>query len=61
MPAVWAAIDGTHIPISAPRGHLREYTNRKGWQSVVAQGVVDDRGRYAVIDSYGITYEDLYG
>ena len=45
IPAVWGAIDGTHIAISAPKGRLLDYLNRKGWTSVIAQGVVDDRGR----------------
>lgn len=45
VPAVFAAIDGTHIPVSPPASHYRDYLNRKGWPSMVAQGVVDDRGR----------------
>ena len=45
LPCIWGAIDGTHIAISAPEKHHRDFTNRKGWPSFVMQGVVDDRGR----------------
>ena len=46
FPCICGAIDGTHIPVSAPAKHHRDFTNRKGWASFVLQGVVDDRGRY---------------
>lgn len=37
------AIDGSHIPIIAPEDNHAEYFNRKGWHSVLLQGVVDHR------------------
>ena len=35
------AIDGSHIPVSAPAGNHTDYYNRKGWYSIVIQAVVD--------------------
>ena len=35
------AIDGTHIPIIAPKENRIDYVNRKGYHSVVMQAVVD--------------------
>ena len=34
-------IDGTHIPNIAPQQYHSDYFNRKGWHSVVMQGIVD--------------------
>ena len=38
------AIDGSHIPIIAPKQFRTDYFNHKGWHSIILQGVVD--GRY---------------
>lgn len=35
------AIDGTHIPILPPTNGYRDFVNRKGWPSIVMQGIVD--------------------
>ncbi|KAI3364061.1 hypothetical protein L3Q82_010886 [Scortum barcoo] len=35
------AIDGSHIPIIAPQHYHTYYFNRKGWHSIILQGVVD--------------------
>ena len=35
------AIDGSHIPVSAPAGNHTDYYNRIGWYSIVIQAVVD--------------------
>ncbi|XP_036067194.1 protein ALP1-like, partial [Oryzias melastigma] len=43
LPQIYGAIDGSHIPIRAPRDGYRDYVNRKGWASIVLQAVVDDR------------------
>ncbi|XP_060774405.1 uncharacterized protein LOC132884567 [Neoarius graeffei] len=43
FPQCGGAIDGTHIPILAPEDHHADYFNRKGWHSVILQGVVDHR------------------
>ncbi|XP_067056494.1 putative nuclease HARBI1 [Acropora muricata] len=39
FPGVLGAIDGCHIPISAPRFCSENYVNRKGWHSVNLQAV----------------------
>lgn len=43
FPQCGGAIDGSHIPIIAPEDNHAEYFNRKGWHSVLLQGVVDHR------------------
>uniref|UniRef100_A0A3P9MG91 DDE Tnp4 domain-containing protein n=1 Tax=Oryzias latipes TaxID=8090 RepID=A0A3P9MG91_ORYLA len=43
FPQCVGAIDGSHIPIIAPEDNHAEYFNRKGWHSVLLQGVVDHR------------------
>ena len=46
MPQAIGAIDGTHIPIKAPKENPGDYYNRKGFHSVVLQAVVDHKCRY---------------
>lgn len=41
IPQIIGALDGTHIPILPPFEGYRDYINRKGWPSIVLQGVVD--------------------
>ncbi|XP_039537910.1 protein ANTAGONIST OF LIKE HETEROCHROMATIN PROTEIN 1-like [Pimephales promelas] len=43
FPQCGGAIDGSHIPIIAPEDNHAEYFNRKGWHSVLLQGVMDHR------------------
>ena len=40
IPYVVGAVDGSHIPIVAPRLHAADYYNRKGFHSILLQGVV---------------------
>ena len=48
LPQCAGAIDGSHIPISAPSNNHTDYYNRKGYYSVVVQAVVDYK--YLFID-----------
>ncbi|KAI5150496.1 hypothetical protein ENBRE01_1532 [Enteropsectra breve] len=45
------AVDGTHIPIEAPKHHATQYINRKGWYSIVFQLVAD--ADYIIRDIFG--------
>lgn len=46
IPQCCGAVDGSHIPISAPVMNHTDYYNRKGFYSVVVQAVVDYRYRF---------------
>jgi len=46
VPQCCGAIDGCHIPISAPAMNHTDYYNRKGFYSVVTQAVVDYQYRF---------------
>ena len=50
FPQCGGAIDGTHIPIEAPQDCPADYHNRKGWHSVILQGVVDHAGCFTDIN-----------
>lgn len=41
-PQTFGAIDGSHIAIKPPKTGLADYTNRKGYQSLILQAVSDD-------------------
>ena len=43
FPQVGGVIDGCHIPIIAPEEHHEDYHNRKGYHSIILQGVVDPK------------------
>lgn len=43
LPQCVSAIDGSHIPIMAPEDYHCDYFNRKGWHSIILQGVVDGK------------------
>ena len=42
-------MDGTHIPIISPCDYPADYYNRKGWHSIIMQGVVDNKGLFTDI------------
>ena len=44
FPQAVGAIDGTHIPIIRPQYSSADYYNRKGFYSIIMQGLVDFRG-----------------
>uniref|UniRef100_A0A8C2HKI6 DDE Tnp4 domain-containing protein n=1 Tax=Cyprinus carpio TaxID=7962 RepID=A0A8C2HKI6_CYPCA len=46
LPQCIGAIDGSHIPIIAPQDYHCDYFNRKGWHSIILQGVVDGKGLF---------------
>ena len=41
FPQCRGEIDGNHIQISATKSFYTDYHNRKGWYSVILQGLVD--------------------
>ena len=43
IPYVIGAVDGSHIPIVAPRLHATDYYNHKGFHSILLQGVVSSK------------------
>ena len=46
FPQVVGALDGSHIPIKAPKEDSNEYVNRKSFHSIVLQGVADANGKF---------------
>ena len=50
VPQCVGAVDGSHIPIYGPKENHTDYYNRKGYYSIVLQGLVDHR--YCFLDVY---------
>ena len=50
FPHCAGAVDETHIPIEAPQYSPADYHNRKGWHSVILQGLVDHIGCFTDIN-----------
>ena len=46
LPQCFGAIDGSHIPIIAPKDSHMDYYNRKGFYSIVLQALVDHQYRF---------------
>ena len=46
FPQVIGAIDGSHVPILKPVESASDYFNRKGFYSIIIQGVVDSLGLF---------------
>ena len=51
FPNVVGAIDGTHIPIRAPKENHEDYFNRKHYYSFIVQGIVDASGTYLSVST----------
>ncbi|XP_011859380.1 PREDICTED: putative nuclease HARBI1 [Vollenhovia emeryi] len=46
IPNVVGAIDGCHIPCKAPINNANDFYNRKGFHSIVLQGICDHKARF---------------
>ena len=46
FPQAAGAVDGSHVPIIRPQESASDYYNRKGFYSVIIQGLVDYRGQF---------------
>src|SRR5215469_14040170 len=46
IPFAIGSIDGSHIPIKAPKEFSVDYYNRKGFYSIVLQAVIDSYGKF---------------
>ena len=46
FPQAMGAVDGSHIPIIRPQESASDYYNRKGYYSIILQGLVDFRGQF---------------
>ncbi|XP_051170506.1 putative nuclease HARBI1 [Leptopilina boulardi] len=46
IPDVIGAVDGCHIPISAPTDHPESYINRHDYHSILLQGICDHERRF---------------
>nr|XP_012215694.1 PREDICTED: putative nuclease HARBI1 isoform X2 [Linepithema humile]XP_012215695.1 PREDICTED: putative nuclease HARBI1 isoform X2 [Linepithema humile] len=59
IPQIIGSIDGTHIPITAPKEGYRDFVNRKGWTSYNVLAIVDHNGRFrnVVIKHPGSTHD----
>ena len=44
FPQCAGVVDGTHIPIISPTECPADYFNRKGWHSIIMQGMVNNAG-----------------
>jgi len=51
FPQAVRAIDGTHIPIIRPQHSPGDYYNRKGYYSIIMQGLVDFHGIFMDISA----------
>ena len=46
FPQVVGALDGSHIPIKAPKVDPNEYINRKSFNGIVLRGIADTNGKF---------------
>ena len=49
FPQCAGVVDGTHIPIVSPEKCPADYYNRKGWHSIIMQGMVNNVGHFTEV------------
>lgn len=48
---MFAVLDGTHVPVLAPKNDDASFRNRKGWTSINAMVATDSRHKFIFVDS----------
>ena len=43
---MFGALDGSRISVTAPTARKQDFSNRKGWDSIILHGIVDDKLQY---------------
>jgi len=51
IPNIAGAVDGTHVPIRAPKTNHEDYFNSKHFYSYILQGVVDSKGLFLSVST----------
>ena len=48
---MFGALNGSHISVTALTARKQDFSNRKGWDSIILQAIVDDKLQYVIFVS----------